>query len=219
MQTFPEISGFAHFHEFFTFASCVEDVFPTDPWVPGSQRAKAVWWKDVPLSFPTPLSFFGSHQILHNLFNSSPEVKDRNSCQLCGAQWSVVSMQSLHLPPGSGFLIGMAVSRDNASRADAELQTTEGWKGKRKVCLLQPALKRGAEKNDPNSIQLNFLIKLRTHTFSPSRIPFLHTRTRSFTHTRSFTRAPRCFWSGVLPWSSSLQFLVGCIVTKREEPG
>jgi len=35
-------------------------------------------------------------------------------------------MQSLHLPPGSGFLIGMAVSRDNASGADAELQTTEG---------------------------------------------------------------------------------------------
>lgn len=138
VQTFPEISGFAHFHEFFTFASCAEDVVPTDPWVPGSERAEAARH---PSLFPHPPFFFGSHQILHNLFNSSPEVKDRNSCQLCGAQWSAVSMQSLHLPPGSGFLIGMAVSGDNASRADAELQTTEGWKRKRKVCLLQPALK------------------------------------------------------------------------------
>lgn len=140
VQTFSEISGFAHFHEFFTFASGAEDVVWTDPWVPGSKRAKAVRCLSL---FPHPPFFFGSHQILHNLFNSSPEVKDRNSCQLCGAQWSAVSMQSLHLPPGSGFLIGMAVSRDNASRADAELQTTEGWKGKRKVCLLQPALKGG----------------------------------------------------------------------------
>lgn len=140
VQTFPEISGFAHFHEFFTFASCAEDVFPAEPWVPGNERAEAVRCS---LLLTNPLFFFGSHQILHNLLNSSPEVKDRNSCQLCGAQWSVVSMQSLHLPPGSGFLIGMAVSGDNASRADAELQTTEGWKGKRKVCLLQPALKGG----------------------------------------------------------------------------
>ena len=83
VQTFPEISGFAHFHEFFTFASCAEDVVPTDPWVPGSKRAEAV---RCPSLFPYPPFFLGSHQILHNLFNSSPEVKDRNSCQLCGAQ-------------------------------------------------------------------------------------------------------------------------------------
>lgn len=54
VQTFPEISGFAHFHEFFTFASCAEDVVPTDPWVPGSERAEAV---TRPSLIPHPLSF------------------------------------------------------------------------------------------------------------------------------------------------------------------
>lgn len=53
VQTFPEISGFAHFHKFFTFASCAEDVLPTDPWVPGSKRAEAVRHP----SPPNPLSF------------------------------------------------------------------------------------------------------------------------------------------------------------------
>lgn len=55
VQTFPEISGFAHFHEFFTFASCAEDVVWTDPWVPGSKRAKAV---RCPSLFPHPPFFF-----------------------------------------------------------------------------------------------------------------------------------------------------------------
>lgn len=62
-------------------------------------------------------------------------------------------------------------------------------KGKEKSLFIA-ASSEGRKKNDPNSIQLNFLIKLRTHTFSPSRIPFLHTRTRSC------TRAARCFRSG-----------------------
>lgn len=62
-------------------------------------------------------------------------------------------------------------------------------KGKEKSLFIA-ASSKGGGKNDPNSIQLNFLIKLRTHTFSPSRIPFLHT------HTRSCTRAPQRFRSG-----------------------
>lgn len=55
VQTFPEISGFAHFHEFFTFASCAEDVVWTDPWVPGSKRAEAVRCHSF---FPHPPFFF-----------------------------------------------------------------------------------------------------------------------------------------------------------------
>lgn len=55
VQTFPEISGFAHFHEFFTFASCIEDVVWTDPWIPGTKRAKAVRCASL---FPPPFLFW-----------------------------------------------------------------------------------------------------------------------------------------------------------------